>query len=480
MAYRYGSRKQIELLPHSIEEYVGKDDPVRVYDAFVDTLEIGELGIEIEEDRIGNPAFDPRAMLKLLVYGYSYGIRSSRKLERAVSHNLSFIWLMGGLRPDHKPIAEFRRKNKEALRKVLRQCARLCVKLDLIEGNTLFLDGSRMRANASIGNAWDENRCEKMLKAVDKRIDEILWECERIDKEEEKVESLVRLREELKDNKVMKEKVEKIVKELKGNDKKSTNTTDSECVKVKSRQGTHAGYNGQITVDGKYDLIVSCDVVSESTDTGQFANQIEQANEVLGKECEVACADAGYANTEEEKKIDDKGITVIVPTTKQVHGKPNREFGKGRFKYDRERDSYKCPEGYELKYEFTDKKKRHRVYRISGSRCRACKFFGRCTRSKNGRRIRRLMNEDVKLKLEEQYKKEDLQAIYRKRKEKVEHPFGHIKRNLGAGTFLLRGLAGVRAEWSILASSFNITRMISIFGVRQLIEKFTLLNGCPA
>ena len=155
MAYRFGSRFQMKLLPQSIEEYVTKDDPVRAYDAFVEALDYNELGIEINPNKVGNSEYDPKAMLKLFVYGYSYGVRSSRKLERETYHNLSFMWLMGGLKPDHKTIAEFRRRHKKAIQKVLKQCARMCMKLNLISGNVLFVDGTKIRANASISRTHD-------------------------------------------------------------------------------------------------------------------------------------------------------------------------------------------------------------------------------------------------------------------------------------------------------------------------------------
>ena len=169
MSYRHGNREQIGLFPASIEDYVKADDPVRAYDAIVESLDFSELGIELDLVKVGCPQYDPKAMLKLLVYGYSYGIRSSRKLERATYHNVSFMWLTGGLKPDHKTIAEFRRKNKKALRRVLKQCARLCMELDLIAGNTLFVDGSKIRANASIKSTWDKKKCEKYLRKIDKR-----------------------------------------------------------------------------------------------------------------------------------------------------------------------------------------------------------------------------------------------------------------------------------------------------------------------
>jgi len=135
-----------------MEEYIAPDDPVRAYDAFIESLDFRELGITLDPHKVGNFEYHPHAILKLLVYGYSYGTRSSRKLERACHHNLSFIWLTSGLKPDHKTIAEFRRKNKEALAKVLKQCAKICIKLNFIEGNTLFVGGTKIRANASINN----------------------------------------------------------------------------------------------------------------------------------------------------------------------------------------------------------------------------------------------------------------------------------------------------------------------------------------
>src|SRR6266508_4810383 len=156
MAYRYGDRKQMGLFPQSIEEYVGKQDPVRVYDAFVESVDFSQLAIELDEHQVGNSEYDPKAMLKLLVYGYSYGVKGSRKLERECHHNLSFIWLMGGLKPDHKTIAEFRRGHKKALKQVLKQCVRLCIKLDLIAGNVLFVDGTKIRANTARGRPMIE------------------------------------------------------------------------------------------------------------------------------------------------------------------------------------------------------------------------------------------------------------------------------------------------------------------------------------
>lgn len=471
MAYRYGDRRQNMLFPESIDEYVPQDAPVRAYDAFVDSLDFEQLGISLDPRKVGCPEYDPKAMLKLLVYGYSYGIRSSRKLERETHYNLSFIWLVSGLKPDHKTIAEFRRNNKSALRKVLKQCAGFCIELELIEGNTLFVDGSKVRGNASIKNTWTRQRCDKYLKKIDERINRILCECDTADKQEQDQPSLIAMKEELKDAHRLKSKVQDVLNRLKSEDIESINSTDSECTNFHSRQGSHAGYNVQAVVDQKHGLIVSCDVVNENTDTHQFADQIEQANQVLGKDCQVACADSGYFDIDQLDKVDSKGIKVIVPSRAQASGKEQEPFDKANFRYDADRDCYVCPAGEVLSCCGTEPAKRRKNYGIEGSVCRACAHFGVCTTSRHGRKVTRLLKEQLKEKLEAQYEQADSQRVYALRKEKAELPFGHIKRNLKVDSFLLRGLAGVRAEMSLLSSCFNIARMISMMGVLGLVAK---------
>jgi transposase len=473
MAYRYGDRKQKMLFPRSIDEYIPEEAPVRAYDVIVDSLGLKEMGLELEPHKVGCPQYDPRVMLKLLVYGYSYGVRSSRKLERETHYNLSFMWLTGGLKPDHKTIAEFRRKNKSALRKVLKQCARLCIDLELVDGNTLFVDGTKVRANASIKNSWTKERCRKHLKKIDGRIEQILRECEAADEQEKDQPSLVKMKEELKKTEVLKSRVKDILKTLTTQKKKSTNTTDVDCTQFHSKQGSHAGYNAQMVVDEKTGLIVSTDVVNDNNDINQFANQINQAHEVLDEKCEVACADSGYADVDELEKIDEQDITVVVPSVRQASRREPEPFDKSNFTYDSEKDCFICPEGHVLRYSYTNTVKRTKVYRIGGSVCRRCCYFGDCTKHPKGRTVTRLLKQELVEKLEKQYDQRESQQIYAIRKQKVELPFGHLKRNLKVDAFLLRGLEGVRAEMSVLAGCFNIARMITIFGVAGLMAKLT-------
>ena len=475
MAFITGSRKQISFLPPKIEDYVGKEDPVRVYDAFIESLDLREMGIIIDPYQAGALSFEPKAMLKLIVYGYSYGIRSSRKLERACYHNLSFIWLISGILPDYRTIARFRSDNKEAIKRVLKQNVKLCVKLGLIEGNTLFLDGSKFRANASKSNTWDEERCKKSLEIAEKNIERIMEEAEQIDKEEASAGTLVKLDEELQDQKKLQAKVQEIVKTLKDTGKEKINTTDKDSVNGKTRQGSHAIINCQVITDEKHGLIVSGEAVSQNNDLNQLTPQLKQATEALGKAPEKAITDAGYFSLKDLEKVPE-GIVVIMPTRKQAQEEnkktPIKPFGKEVFTYDRARDVYLCPEGKTLERKgisFGDKNKH--CYKAAGKACRSCKHFGVCTKSKDGRRVIRMGNEVVIEKLEDVYQREENQRLYKLRKEKAELPFGHIKRNLGAGQFMLRGNEKVNAELSILSTCFNIARMMTIIGIPMLIAK---------
>ena len=227
-------------------------------------------------------------MLKLFVYGYSYGWKSSRKLERAVHHNLSFIWLMGGLTPDHKTISEFRRNNKKALKEVLKQCVRICMELNLIDGNVLFVDGTKIRANAARGKNHTKQRCEKKLVEIDKNIEVLLDECERIDKEEDAQDSLVKMKKELADNEEYRNRAQDILNQFKEQEEngklpKTINQTDTESALMRSVQGSHASYNVQSVVDDKHGLIVQVDAVSDSSDVNQFTNQVTQSETITGR-----------------------------------------------------------------------------------------------------------------------------------------------------------------------------------------------------
>ncbi len=476
MAYIISERNQMNLFPPVIEDYVAKDDPVRVYDAFVDALDFKELGISIEPYKSGACEYYPKDMLKLIIYGYSYGIRSSRKLEKACSHNLSFIWLMGGLKPDYRTISRFRAGYKDAIKNVLKQCANMCVKLDLIEGNSLFVDGSPFRASASIRNTWTPKRCHEHIKTLSSDIDKLVDESVQMDKQEDNKSSLIKINKDLTDKAALKKEIENIAKELKESGKTMLNTTDPDCVISQSRQGTHAAYNAQLTVDGKHGIIVHSEVVRHSQDYNKFSDQITKAAAVIDKKPAFAVSDAGYYSLDDIAKVD-KDITVIMPSIrdaqkdKGVH--PIKPFSKEEFKYDLSHDQYTCPEGKTLKYSCPAKLRKGRTgryYRADKEDCRSCRRIGTCVPfGATGRSILRLPEEELQSMLKSTYSSAKGQEIYKLRKQKVELPFGHMKRNLVAGQFMLRTSPKVNAELSILSTCFNIARMITLIGIPKLL-----------
>jgi hypothetical protein len=252
------------------------------------------------------------------------------------------------------------------------------------------------------------------------------------------------------------------------------NATDPESVNFRSRQGSHSGYNVQSVVDGKNGLIVNTEVSSKSNDMGEFTPQIQQAQEILEKKCETACADAGYSDVNDLKKsVDQEDYNVVVPSQRQaLHSRKDKPFSKDKFQYQPEKNEYICPAGKTMIFSSSNHKKKQHQYRMKSSKaCKLCPYLGECTKAKRGRILRRLFAEETKEQLEAYYKSVQGQAIYKQRKSKVEIPFGHIKRNLGAGYFLMKGKKGVNAEMSILGTCFNVARMISLLGgVRPMIQ----------
>ena len=343
------------------------------------------------------------------------------------------------------------------------------MKLGLIEGNTLFVDGTKIRANAGMRESWSKERCERELKEAEGRIEKILRECDNVDASEAEQDSLVRVPGDLDDAKALREKVKGIVQELRSSSKPAFNTTDPDCRHVQGRQGTHAGYNVQSVVDDKHGLIVQSDVVGDANDRHQLENQTSQANAVLGKPCQRVCADAGYDQNRDWKNVEGQGIAVIVKPNDQ--GTPG-PFTKDQFRYEAARDCYVCPVGNLRTYRSTDTRTHYRQYSIaSATLCRNCGHRNACTKDWSGRKIVRIPFEEIRPIVQARYQSSAGQTIYARRQSRVEHPFGHIKRNLGVQAFLLRRFAGVRAEAALFATCFNIARIMTLVGVGALLAK---------
>lgn len=474
MGYMTGvDRGQQVLFPESLDEYIAEDNPVRVIEAFVDTLDLVELGFEravpAEE---GRPGYDPRDLLGLYLYGYLNKTRSSRRLERETHRNVEVIWLMRKLRPDHKTIAEFRRRHAEALKGVCREFTLLCQRLDLFSADLVFVDGAKFRAVNGKDRNFTPKKLEQLLGKIDARIEEYLAELEAADRAEEGEAGATdaRLREKLEALRKRKEEYESYQQQLAQSGEGQLSLTDPESRLMKVQGDLKVCFNAQIAVDPKHHLIVTQDVTNQENDEAQLAPMGVAAKEVLGVEALRVGADAGYHVGTQVVECEANGITPYVPRPKSTSKNEKRgRYTKEAFTYDAVRDAYRCPAGEWLGFSTqTEVEGRMLKYYANRGACAACPLRSACTGAKEGRRIMRTPEEGRLEAMAERMEKEP--ELMLARKSVVEHPFGTMKWWWDGGYFLVKGLKKVGGEFSLMTLAYNLRRVMNVLGVKYLLE----------
>lgn len=477
MAYIEGSsRNQVLLFPDSIDEYVTEDNPIRFVDAFVENLDMNELGFQkAEPAETGRPGYSPKDLLKLYIYGYKNRITSSRNLEKETNRNMEVIWLVKKLRPDFKTISDFRKENKNSFRKVFRKFTMLCNELNLFSGELVAIDGTKIKTVNSIKKNFSEALLKKKLKDIDERIDSYLQDIENNDEKEKEIKnpSAKELQEKIRILKIRKKEYENISKRLIKSGNSQISLTDPDARAYPKQFGVSIGYNAQLAVDEKNHLIITQDVTNAVTDIEQLSTIAKEAKNELGVEKLKVCADAGYCSSVEIKECEKAGIEAYTPKINTSTSGKKGLYTKDMFKFDANKNCYYCPAGKEMPYKFTRleeqrrKKKRVVIYYISES-CHVCSQRHLCTESKNQRRISRCPEEDAIDRMNERMKQNP--KIIKKRKEIVEHVFGTIKFWNYQNRFLTRGLEKVKGEFSLSALAYNMKRVINIIGTKQMIE----------
>ena len=294
------NRRQVILLPDSIEDYIKEDSAVRVIDAYVNSLDLLELGFaKPEPNETGRPKYAPKDILKLYVYGYMNRIRSSRRLEDETKRNLEVIWLICKLSPDHKTIARFRHDNSKGLKNVFKNFARLCVRLELYGKELIGIDGSKFKAVNSPKRSFTEKRIQKKIKEITEKIEEYLAELDRNDEEENAAKSgksAKEINEIINKLKEQKERYQGYAEELEGSGEKQKSLTDAESRLMHGNGKTDVCYNVQTAVDAKNKLIVEFEVTNQGNDYNYITPMAESAMELFETERIVAVADGGYAS----------------------------------------------------------------------------------------------------------------------------------------------------------------------------------------
>ena len=473
--YLHGEqRDQSWLLPPSIEDYVSADNPVRVMEAFIDGLDFHGLGIDSTPADTGRPAYAPAALLKLYIYGYLNRVRSSRELERLTHRNLEVIWLLRGLRPDHKTISEFRRRHKSAFRQVLREFNLLCRELKLFGAELVALDGSVFKAVNSREHNFTLEKLSNLIRLVDTGVERYLKELELADSQSAAAPlggsngKAGDLRHKLEQLRTTRQRHEAMLKQLQDQERTQASLVDadSRLMKKSTSRDSIVGYNVQSVVDGAHHLIVEVEATTQGNDFGQLNAMAQQAREQLGVEELTVVADAGYHAIADLRAAEQQGIRAHVPEKRKASPQAGL-LGKEAFRYDATEDEYECPGGQRLtRHSDSEQRgqKQHVYYNTQA--CAACPLRQRCTTGRY-RKIKHLEGQPwVQERIRERMRQQP--EVYAQRKSLVEHPFGTIKFWWGQGAFLTRGLASVQAEVSLSALAYNLRRALNILGVEAL------------
>ena len=470
-------RWQTTLLPECLDDWVDESNPVRAVDVFVDALELRDLGFDgVDPAATGRPAYHPSPMLKLYIYGYLNRIQSSRRLEREAGRNLEVMWLTGRLVPDHKTIADFRKDNGPAIKRVCAQFVALCRKMGLLGKASVAIDGSKFKGVNSRDNNFTKGKMERRLAQIEESVARYLSQLDTADRQtaageapsEELAARTTRLKQKLT-------KLEEEVKRLKAIEKEmlaapdqqiSFSDPDSRSMATSGRGSGIVGYNVQAAVDTTNHLIVAHEVTNVGTDKSQLANMASQAKAALEAESLEAFADRGYFKGEEILACEEAGITVTLPKPQTSDAKPEGRFGKQDFRYVAEEDIYICPAGEKLAHHFTNEENGLVLRRYWTNACRTCALKAQCTKGPQ-RRITRWENEYVVDAVQARLDKNP--DAMRTRRETVEHPFGTLKMRMGATHFLMKTLPKVATEMALHVLAYNLTRVMNILGIKPLL-----------
>ncbi len=461
-------RGQISLLPPSIEDYVAPEALVRVVDAFVDSLDLSELGFErTVAAATGRPGFRPGDMLKLYIWGYLNQVRSSRMLERACARDLEALWLMRRLAPDYRTIAAFRHDNPEAIVRTSAAFVQFCREQGLVGGRMVALDGTKMRAVASPKNIAGAERLARDIAHTEKEIGYYLDRLDIIDETvaqgyEDQPLHREGFRAAIASLQRRKDRLARRQQELERRDEKVLVFGEPEARPMGySRAPKVPSYNLQSVVDVDSGLIVHHDVHNDANDSHLLHPMAVGTKEVLKADKLKVLTDGGYSNAEEIARCEREHIEVAAPIKRGAMNSDH--FRPAQFIYDEVSDTIRCPAAQTLRP--SGLHTRNRAIRYRTSACGSCTLKPRCTPGVQ-RTIHRLVDQSALDRMEARIHADP--SLMTIRRCTVEHPFGTIKRMSSGGRFLTRGLKAVKAEAALSILAFNILHATNAFGASAI------------
>jgi transposase len=473
-------RSQVTLLPECLDDFIAEDNSVRVVDAFVEELDLQELGFEgVEPASTGRPSYHPAVLLKIYIYGYLNRIQSSRRLERECQRNLELMWLTGRLAPDFKTIADFRRDSGKGIRNVCRQFIVLCRDLKLFSQAAVAIDGSKFKAVNSRERNYTEGKIARREREIEANIQRYLDALDTNDRTlpNDWLVKTARLSVKVHELQQKMKELHSMRKQLRSapDGQVSLTDPDARAMTTHSNTGTAmVGYNVQAAVDTKHHLVVAHEVTNVGHDRAQLSKMALAAREAMGTKRLKAIADRGYFNSPEIKACSDAGIKAYVPKPMTSNAKAEGRFSKADFVYIARDDEYQCPAGQRAIYRYTREESGLQIRRYWTSACPECPMKARCTTG-DYRRISRWEHEDVLDEMQRRLDRQPDTMLLRKRT--VEHVFGTLKHWMGWTHFLTRGMANVSTEVSLSVLAYNLKRVIAILGMARTMKAMKLAGG---
>jgi transposase len=480
MPLREFSRDKTWLLPPTLEELLPADHPARYVAAFVDELDRAawcELGVAPDGAAVGAPAYHPRALLGVWLYGFMDGVRSSRKLEQACWDRLPYLWLTGWQHPDHHTLWRFYRDHRQAMRRLLKRTVRTAVEAGLVDLAVQAVDGTRVAGNAARERTLDPAALEGLLERTAIAIDDL--EAQNAGGDDPPPGRLPR---ELQQLEALRARVQQALERVGTEDGPSrVNLTDPDATLQQARGGGFVvGYNAQAMVAGLVPaspddpdapggmVITAADVTTDRDDHGQLLPLVDQAAATTATPLAQVLADGGYHSTANLVGCAERAAPVQVLMPDPQAPAATDAYHKDRFVYDAETDTYTCPQGQPLTFHGMvargKGKPPDRKYRASKTACAACPVRDQCTTSTTKGRSIAISPDDAQLRAHRAVMATEVaRTAYRRRKTLPEPTFGILKEQQGARRFLLRGLTNVQAEWSLLATAFNLRTLARIW-----------------
>jgi transposase len=465
-------RSQSTLFPDRLEDWIEDDNLVRVVDVFVDEVDLGGLGFAgVAPKMTGRPSYHPSVLLKLYIYGYLNRVQSSRRLEREAGRNVEVMWLCQRLVPDHKTIADFRKDNGRAIRKVCVQFVTVCRQLGLLAEASVAIDGAKFKAVNSRDRNFTKGKVKRRREQIEESVGRYLHQLDSADRQEPSLARTTKTARITDKIAMLKEEMghlEELETEMLARPEQQISLTDPDArsMATSGRGSGMVGYNVQSAVDTKHHLIVAHEVTNVGTDKAQLAHMAKRTKAALKVDELDVVADRGYYSGDEILDCHNADITVFLPKPQTSNNRLRGMFVKADFRYVKDDDAYICPAGERLGYHFTNEERGKTLRHYWINVCQHCAIKGQCTTSKE-RRITRWEHEDV---LDEVQRQLDEQPEkMRQRRETVEHPFGTIKCWMGYTHFQMKTLKNVGTEMALHVLAYNLKRVINILGIRPLI-----------